>query len=831
MAAIYFCYDRFDRLVLTQDANTRAEKKWLFIKYDRKGRAVKKGLYTNTTAISRSSIQGIIDLAYSGESDIYYEDNADTNLSFPTSSTEDLVKNYYDNYARAYIPQNLTGEAAPENPSGLMTSSSQLVLGTTTWINAHYFYDINGRIVQVQANNHIQASINDVTTTVYDFEGKITLRKIYHDGAGYGTTTVLNKFEYDHMGRPLNVYQNNNNAPTDQLVAQYEYNAVGQLVDKKLHHTGGTNFLQSVDYRYSIQGWLTSINNSKLDSNPANNNDITDFFGMELLYNKQEAGLNTGTNETYYNGDVSVVKWKRPGDDATVLDQKSYKYAYDKSGRLTNSSSQMYDGIAWSKETGAFNENLSYDPNGNILTLSRNQRKHLLAGINASYIAETIDNLTYTYNTSLSDQLVKITDATAKVSGFDNGASATANDYEYEPAGSGNLTKDLNKGVSNITYNILGKPVLVTFTDSRKIEYIYDASGNKLTMKTYAPTGSSIPPQKTDYVNNFVYENGNLSFFSSPEGRVFNNAGVLEYQYAIADHLGNTRVLFTSNPVKIGVTATNFEAGTNGTILNYENRSGLEAFDHTDAATLNHYSQLLNGGYNSQVGVAKTYKVYPGDKVKAEAYVKYWNAKSDRTNLADFGTMLASAFGVSAASTGEALAVYNNLDSYGNFVEAGTAHGSNAGDPKGFITIMLYDKNHNFLNAAWDQLDDAYVQGSDLNVKSAFDNLVMEVTVKEEGFAFVYLSNESPTFVDIYFDDIKFTYTPTRVIQYNEYYPFGLQANTSWTRENSKNDFLFNQGSELNKTTGWYETFFRNYDPSYWKVYQYRSVGYQIRFL
>ena len=78
----------------------------------------------------------------------------------------------------------------------------------------------------------------------------------------------------------------------------------------------------------------------------------------------------------------------------------------------------------------------------------------------------------------------------------------------------------------------------------------------------------------------------------------------------------------------------------------------------------------------------------------------------------------------------------------------------------------------------------------------------------------VYISNESATLVDVYFDDIKVTYTPGRVIQGNEYYPFGLQTATSWTRENNLgNNFLYNGGTELNKTTQVYDLYYRNYDP------------------
>ena len=89
-----------------------------------------------------------------------------------------------------------------------------------------------------------------------------------------------------------------------------------------------------------------------------------------------------------------------------------------------------------------------------------------------------------------------------------------------------------------------------------------------------------------------------------------------------------------------------------------------------------------------------------------------------------------------------------------------------------------------------------------------------EVTVKEEGFAYVYISNESPTLVDVYFDDVVFTRTPSNIVQYNEYYPFGLQASTSWTRENNSNNYLYNDASQLNSNNGWYETMFRGYDAT-----------------
>jgi RHS repeat-associated protein len=66
----------------------------------------------------------------------------------------------------------------------------------------------------------------------------------------------------------------------------------------------------------------------------------------------------------------------------------------------------------------------------------------------------------------------------------------------------------------------------------------------------------------------------------------------------------------------------------------------------------------------------------------------------------------------------------------------------------------------------------------------------------------------------VYFDDFNVTHTKSRIVQYNEYYPFGLQTANSWTREGAvDNKFLNNGGTELNPTTGWYDLAFRNYDP------------------
>ena len=51
---------------------------------------------------------------------------------------------------------------------------------------------------------------------------------------------------------------------------------------------------------------------------------------------------------------------------------------------------------------------------------------------------------------------------------FVNGASV-AGEYAYDV--NGNLTKDLNKGIADIQYNVLNLPSTVSFSDGSTITY------------------------------------------------------------------------------------------------------------------------------------------------------------------------------------------------------------------------------------------------------------------------------------------------------------------------------------------------------------------------
>ena len=156
------------------------------------------------------------------------------------------------------------------------------------------------------------------------------------------------------------------------------------------------------------------------------------------------------------------------GNESTV---RGYKFTYDGLDRLQNA---IYgESASINANTNRFSEKVTaYDKNGNILALQR-------YGQTIASAYGLIDNLKITLN---GNQLKSVNDAIATMAynnsfEFKNGANSTT-EYMYDA--NGNLTKDLNKNITDIQYNFLNLPDMVTFSDGSTISYLYSADGVKL---------------------------------------------------------------------------------------------------------------------------------------------------------------------------------------------------------------------------------------------------------------------------------------------------------------------------------------------------------------
>ncbi|PZR20173.1 MAG: hypothetical protein DI539_11715 [Flavobacterium psychrophilum] len=188
---------------------------------------------------------------------------------------------------------------------------------------------------------------------------------------------------------------------------------------------------------------------------------------------------------------------------------------------------------------------VSYDNNGNIKRIERNGES------DTSSSTIEIDDLTYTYDTSIKDRLLKVVDASAHPKGFKDSPANTADDYTYDS--NGNMITDQNKGITSILYNHLNLPSAIIFNNSttQKINYLYNADGVKV--QKVVTNGSVITT--TDYLSGFQYTNSVLDFYPTPEGYVkvtwgaqAPTLGIHSYVFNYKDHLGNNRVSYTVDP-------------------------------------------------------------------------------------------------------------------------------------------------------------------------------------------------------------------------------------------------------------------------------------------
>ena len=290
---------------------------------------------------------------------------------------------------------------------------------------------------------------------------------------------------------------------TKITLADYTYDSFGRLSTKSLHGSAANK----LTYAYNLRSWLTGITSTR--------------FTQNLYYN-------TGVGTARYNGSISSMTWKS-GNESTV---RGYKFTYDGLDRMLNATYGETAGI--STNANRFSENVTgYDKNGNIKGLQR-------YGQLSSAAYGMIDNLTLTLN---GNQLNRVDDAVAASTyngGFEfkNGANA-ADEYSYDA--NGNLTKDLNKGISGITYNFLNLPNAVTFSDGSTITYTYGADGTKL--RTVHKIGSTTTT--TDYCGNVIYENGVQKLLLTEEGYI--TLSDSKYHYYLKDHQGNNRVVISQS--------------------------------------------------------------------------------------------------------------------------------------------------------------------------------------------------------------------------------------------------------------------------------------------
>ncbi|MDV7699527.1 DUF6443 domain-containing protein [Chryseobacterium soli] len=541
----YMVYDKSDRLVLTQDANLRAQGKWLFTKYDQFSRPIYTGILDSPPG-RLQQVNAIQDLAFNNEvrssaswnnsgMDVYYTNNT----AYPTTNFKLLSVNYYDEYPSGVpdrptqIQGNVTLSPVPASltSNGLSSLRSTKTLPTVSftrnienenWTSSVLWYDTLGRVIGTYEGNHLGGFTR--TETLLDFSGITKEAYTFHSkNSSSVQVTVKDRFVYTPQNILTKHYQQINTQP-EELLSEYTYNDIGQLTNKK---TGAG--LQSIDYSYNIRGWLTGINAADI------NNLGNKLFAYRIKYNTVEGAAvpnNSYTNlqvKPRYNGSIAEVDWKTASGANEPL--RRYGYVYDGAERLLAGFFQVSTN-PYSKE---YSEVMDYDLGGNITSLFR-------TGSASSGQAEVMDDLSYTYLGN-GNQLDYVTES-GKGNALSGYPLAHGKGASIKYDANGNITQHLDKSHQKINYNFLNLPYQILFpSKSQNINYIYSSDGTKLQMIKEGTV--------TDYLGAFQYTSstilGEQPFFvlANEEGYYdFTNS---RYVYQYKDHLGNVRLSYAKN--------------------------------------------------------------------------------------------------------------------------------------------------------------------------------------------------------------------------------------------------------------------------------------------
>ena len=505
--AVRYVYDKADRLIFVQDGNLKGQGRWRFTIPDALGRTVLSGLCSEPLPVDGSAVEA--EFTGSGSYKGYAVKVGGTVRAL--SGSRLLTVNYYDNYdflgkngfpAYAYdSSMESSGYGTKSDARGMLTGSVTGLAGDGAGqLYSVVYYDRRSRPVQRQSSNSLGGK--ETEYTAYNFTGQPTRLRHVHTAQGKAARTEVRTYSYDHAGRLLTV-KHKLDALGEVTLVNNVYDDLGRLQSKSLHGSA----VNKQTYTYNIRGWLTGVSGSK--------------FTQNLYYN-------TGNGVVKYNGSISSMTWKA-GNESTV---RGYKFTYDGLDRLLNAIYGETAGI--STNANRFSENVTnYDKNGNIKGLQR-------YGQTGASAYGLIDNLTFTLN---GNRLNRVDDAvTASTYGggfeFKDGVKQ-ANEYAYDA--NGNLTKDLNKGITGISYNCLNLPNAVTFSDGSTITYTYGADGTKL--RTVHKIGSATTT--TDYCGNVIYENGVQKLLLTEEGYV--TLSDSKYHYYLKDHQGNNRVVINQS--------------------------------------------------------------------------------------------------------------------------------------------------------------------------------------------------------------------------------------------------------------------------------------------
>lgn len=537
-------YNAKGQAVLSQDARQRAYGYYSYTKYDELGRAIEGG---ELTAMPGVNTNGDVVV------ELWEEPNFPDNVG--GASKQEVVRTIYSfpraglNYMGRY-QQHLRNRVSYVTKDFNGDGQAEVFFG--------YSYDPHGNV------EWLIESLPDL--------GPKKLRYEYDLISGKVRKLVINegepdqfwyRYTYDEDNRITAAFTSRDGSVWDRD-AHYDYYKHGPLSRIGI----GQDQIQGIDYVYTLEGYLKTMNHPSLQTandpgedigaNPDAQGKITgylpDEWGMELSYydgDYTKTGTDIGTADgnanpfllgnkhELFNGNISY--WRQnsrfgnyppTGSNLVAMGEHLHEYHYDKLNRIRSANILTHDhnpNPYWDAlPNNQWAENFHYDGNGNITQLERYG------------ISQRLDKFQYIYNCldgsgSLVPQVPSFTNNFSPVSnklkavydeegasvlpngedlGDQTGGAATnlANDnYFYDDAG--NLIWDISQSLLYI-WNHAGKLSAVVKFGATIQDLV------QIITFDYDPSGNRIAKHVTHYQNNQYQSRKSSYYLRDPQGNV-----------------------------------------------------------------------------------------------------------------------------------------------------------------------------------------------------------------------------------------------------------------------------------------------------------------------
>jgi RHS repeat-associated protein len=561
-----FWYDLLSRLVVSQNDKQLAGSNYSYTQYDVLGRITEVG-QKNETTVSIGAPDYLTSAALT---------------SFAAAGTNSQITDTYYDKPVPTVSGHTNGIATLPGQSYLRkrvaASTYTETQGSPVLRATYYNYDLDGNVKtlwQQVDGLYINSSNAGLKRIDYEYDlvsGKVNFVR-YQDGQ---PDAFYYSYRYDADNRIVKAYSSVTAmvdtalgsflpASIRKLDAIYYYYLHGPLRRQVIG--GDSAGVQGIDYAYTLQGWLKGVNSTAAtaaadmgqDGADLSHKVARDAYGYNLYYFNTDYSPIITTNLPFattlqtggylrqlYNGNIVAASVNIPQltSSAYWLDKV---YTYDQLNRIKSATAYHTAGmISTPVHNGDYDEQFTYDGNGNILTVNR-------AGSGTGTLK---DIESYNYNRHSNGQLVN--NQLNYLNGHAGASNITPdqsiNNYTYDPIG--NLTADVQAGITAIGWNVYGKITNINKA-SGNITYTYNPAGQRVSktvlgVTTYYIRDAQGNPlalydNKSSNVNwreQHLYGSSRLGMWTPNVNLSSGNAlGVWDTigrkQYELTNHLGN----------------------------------------------------------------------------------------------------------------------------------------------------------------------------------------------------------------------------------------------------------------------------------------------------